>query len=40
MAEFTNQASLIYNDNVINSNVVVGDLVQALEASKTAVRAV
>lgn len=40
MAEFTNQASLIYNDNVINSNVVVGDLVQSLEASKTAVRAV
>ncbi len=38
MAEFTNQASLIYNDNVITSNVVVGDLVQSLSAAKTAVR--
>lgn len=38
MAEFTNQASLIYNDTVTNSNVVVGELVQALAVSKTALR--
>lgn len=37
MAEFTNQASLIYNNTVANSNVVVGNLVQPLSAEKTAV---
>lgn len=38
MAEFTNQATLRYNNTVTNSNVVVGNLVQALDISKTAVR--
>lgn len=38
MAEFTNQATLRYNNTVTNSNIVVGNLVQALEISKTAVR--
>lgn len=38
MAEFTNQASLRYNNTVTNSNIVVGNLVQALEVTKTAVR--
>lgn len=37
MAEFTNQASLIYNDTIANSNVVVGNLVQPLAVEKTAV---
>ena len=37
MAEFTNQASLIYNDTITNSNIVVGNLVQALSVSKKAV---
>lgn len=38
MAEFTNQASLRYNDTVTNSNIVVGNIVQSLEITKTAVR--
>ena len=38
MAEFTNQATLRYNNTVTNSNIVVGNLVQALDITKTAVR--
>lgn len=38
MAEFTNQATLRYNNTVTNSNIVVGNIVQALDISKTALR--
>ena len=31
MATFTNQATLRYNGNVINSNITVGELVEVLE---------
>ena len=37
MATFTNQATLRYNGNVINSNITVGELVEVLSATKTAV---
>ena len=37
MATFTNQASLSYNNTVINSNVVTGELLDVLSATKTAV---
>lgn len=37
MATFTNQATLRYNGNVINSNITTGELLEALSASKTAV---
>ncbi len=36
MALFTNQASLTYNDNVINSNIVTGEIVQVLSVTKNA----
>ena len=36
MAIFTNQATLSYNDNVVNSNVVTGEIVQVLSVSKNA----
>lgn len=36
MALFTNQAQLSYNDIVINSNIAVGEIVEVLSASKTA----
>ena len=36
MAIFTNQATLFYNDNVVNSNVVTGEIVQVLSVSKNA----
>lgn len=36
MATFTNQATLSYNDNVTNSNVVTGELVEVVTATKTA----
>ena len=38
MAQFTNQASLSYNGSVVNSNVAVGEILEALSAQKTAVR--
>ena len=38
MAIFTNQATLSYNDVTTNSNVTVGELVEVLSATKTAVR--
>lgn len=36
MAIFTNQATLTYNDNVINSNIVTGEIVQVLSVTKNA----
>jgi len=37
MATFSNQAVLSYNDTTTNSNVVVGELVEVLSATKTPV---
>ncbi len=37
MATFTNQATLSYNNMITNSNVVVGELLDILSATKTAV---
>jgi len=37
MAQFTNQATLSYNGNVINSNTTTGELLEVLSATKTAV---
>ena len=36
MATFTNQATLTYNGGTVNSNIVTGELVQVLTATKTA----
>ena len=36
MATITNQATLTYNGGTVNSNIVTGELVQVLTASKTA----
>ncbi len=36
MATFTNQASLTYNGNVINSNIVTGEVNEILNVTKTA----
>lgn len=38
MASFTNMATLSYNGNTVNSNVVTGEIQQTLTATKTAVR--
>ena len=38
MAQFTNQATLSYNNAVINSNIAVGEILEVLSAAKTAVR--
>lgn len=37
MATFTNQATLTYNGNVINSNITTGELLEVLSATKVAV---
>ncbi len=37
MATFTNQATLSYNNNVTSSNIVTGELLEVLSATKTAV---
>jgi len=37
MAQFTNQAQLSYNNAIINSNVAVGEILEVLSATKTAV---
>ena len=37
MATFTNQATLRYNGNVVNSNITTGELLEVLSAPKTAV---
>ncbi len=38
MAQFTNQAQLSYNNNVTNSNIAVGEILEVLSATKTAIR--
>lgn len=38
MALFTNQATLTYNDVIVNSNVATGELRETLSMTKTAVR--
>lgn len=40
MAQFTNQAQLSYNNRVITSNVVIGEILPLLFATKTAVSSV
>ena len=37
MAQFTNQARLSYNNSVVTSNVAVGEILEALAATKTAI---
>ena len=37
LAQFTNQAQLSYNDSVINSNIAVGEILEVISATKTAV---
>ncbi len=37
MAIFYNQATLSYKDNVINSNIVSGEIIDVLDADKTAI---
>ena len=37
MAQFTNQAQLLYNNSVISSNVAVGEILEVLSVTKTAV---
>lgn len=37
MAQFTNQAQLSYNNVVVNSNVVVGEILEVVSGDKTAV---
>lgn len=37
MAQFTNQAQLSYNNTVINSNVVVGEILEVVSGNKTAI---
>lgn len=37
MAQFTNQAQLSYNNTVVNSNIVTGEILEVLSAAKTAV---
>ena len=36
MATFFNRATLTYNDNVINSNIVTGEILEVVTATKTA----
>lgn len=38
MARFTNQAQLRYGNSVTNSNIAVGEILEVLSATKTAVR--
>ena len=38
MARFTNQAQLRYGDAVANSNIAVGEILEVLSVTKTAVR--
>lgn len=38
MAQFTNQAQLRYGNAIANSNIAVGEILEVLSASKTAVR--
>ena len=36
MAQFTNQAQLSYNNSITNSNIAVGEILEVLSATKTA----
>ena len=38
MQTFTNQASLSYNDTIVNSNITVGQIMATLSMTKTALR--
>lgn len=38
MAQFTNQAQLRYGNSVTNSNIAIGEILEVLSVSKTAVR--
>lgn len=38
MATFTNQATLSYNGNTVNSNIVSGNIIEVLSVTKTALR--
>ena len=38
MARFTNQAQLRYGNAIANSNIAVGEILEVLSATKTAVR--
>lgn len=38
MAQFTNQAQIRYGNSVVNSNIAVGEILEVLSASKTALR--
>lgn len=38
MQTFTNQASLAYNDTIVNSNITVGQIMATLSMTKTALR--
>lgn len=38
MAQFTNQAQLSYGNSITNSNIAVGEILEVLSATKTAVR--
>ena len=38
MAQFTNQAQLSYNNTTVSSNIAVGQLLEVLSATKTALR--
>ncbi len=40
MAQFTNQAQIRYGNAVANSNIAVGEILEVLSASKTAVRSI
>ena len=40
MALFTNRAQLAYGDTITNSNVTIGEILEVLSATKTAVRTV
>ncbi len=39
MATFTNQATLTYRGNVVNSNIVTGEIIETLSVTKTALMA-
>ena len=39
MAQFTNQATLSYGNTVTNSNIAVGEILEVLSATKTAINA-
>lgn len=39
MAQFTNQATLTYGNTVTNSNVAVGEILEVISATKTAINA-